>query len=196
MSLCINRFLSVMRSVSVIGIVVALMLCSTDLRAQSKKVTIVSSSATVGQVLKDIESQTGYLFVYNTSDIDVSGNVSLNLKDVAVSQVLEKILANQDVKWHLEGRYIKIMKHSSEAPKAAGEGSTAVGSILVKGKVTGVDGEPLIGASVIIKGTTNGVITGVDGSFSIEIPSKGAVIVASYLGFLDKEVETSGKLIC
>ena len=193
MSFCINRFLSVMRNVSVIGIVVALMLCSTDLGAQTKKVTIVSSSATVGRVLKDIESQTGYLFVYNTSDIDVSENVSLNLKDVAVSEVLEKILANQDVKWHLEGRYIKIMKHSSEAPKAAGEGSTAVGSILVKGKVTGVDGEPLIGASVIIKGTTNGVITGVDGSFSIEIPSKGAVIVASYLGFLDKEVETSGK---
>ena len=182
-----------MRNVSVIGIVVALMLCSTDLGAQTKKVTIVSSSATVGQVLKDIESQTGYLFVYNTSNIDVSENVSLNLKDVAVSEVLEKILANQDVKWHLEGRYIKIMKHSSEPPKAAGEGSTAVGSILVKGKVTGVDGEPLIGASVIIKGTTNGVITGVDGSFSIEIPSKGAVIVASYLGFLDKEVETSGK---
>ena len=103
MSLCINRFFFFLRSVSVIGIVVALMLCSTDLRAQSKKVTIVSSSATVGQVFKDIESQTGYLFVYNTSDIDVSGNVSLNLKDVAVSQVLEKILANQDVKWHLEG---------------------------------------------------------------------------------------------
>ena len=137
MNLYINRFLSAMRNFAGISIIVAFMLCSTDLRAQSKKVTIVSSSITVGQVLKDIESQTGYLFVYNTSDVDVSKKVSLNCKDVAVSQVLERILADQNVKWHLEGRYIKILRQSSEQKDA--NQSTANNLIRIKGKVSGAD---------------------------------------------------------
>ena len=191
MNLYINRFLSAMRNFAGISIIVAFMLCSTDLRAQSKKVTIVSSSITVGQVLKDIESQTGYLFVYNTSDVDVSKKVSLNCKDVAVSQVLERILADQNVKWHLEGRYIKILRQSS-VQKDANQ-STANNLIRIKGKVSGADGEPLIGAGVMIKGTSTGVITDSDGAFNMEIPSGGAVIVASYLGYADKEIETLGK---
>ena len=185
MNLYINRFLSAMRNFAGISIIVAFMLCSTDLRAQSKKVTIVSSSITVSQVLKDIESQTGYLFVYNTSDVDVSKKVSLNCKDVAVSQVLERILADQNVKWHLEGRYIKILRQSPEQKEA--NQSTANNLIRIKGKVSGADGEPLIGAGIMIKGTSTGVITDSDGTFNMEIPSNGAVIVASYLGFADTE---------
>ena len=110
MSPSINRFLSVIRKLAGIGITAAMILCSADVGAQSKKVSLVSSSSTVGQVLKDIEAQTGYLFVYNTSDIDVSKKVSLNFKDAAVSQVLDSVLDGHNVKWHFEGRYIKIMK--------------------------------------------------------------------------------------
>ncbi|MGN1231980.1 MAG: carboxypeptidase-like regulatory domain-containing protein, partial [Candidatus Cryptobacteroides sp.] len=159
--------------------------------AQSKKVTIVSPSSTVGQVLKDIETQTGYLFVYNTSDVDVARKVSLNFTDTAVSQVLGDILAGQGLKWNLEGRYIKILKLGSEQ-NAAGQG-TANGPMQIKGKVYGADGEPLIGASLLIKGTNTGVITDMDGSFNMEIPSGEAVLVASYLGYVDKEIETRGK---
>lgn len=188
MSPSINRFLSVIRKLAGIGIAAAFMLCSADLGAQSKKVSIVSPSSTLGQVLKDIETQTGYLFVYNTSDIDVSKNVSLNFKDVAVSQVLETVLAGQNVKWHFEGRYIKILK--SAPVNNAGE--KAGGPVKIQGKVTAADGEPLIGASIMLKGTSTGVITDMDGQFTMEIPSRGAVLVASYLGFVDQEFEAVG----
>lgn len=193
MSLYINRFLSVMRNFTGIGIIVAFVLCSTDLGAQSKEVTIVSSSATVAQVFKDIESQTGYLFVYNTSDVDVSKKVSLSCKDLAVSKVLENILSGQNVKWQLEGRYIKILKQDTERNKTSQV--AANGPVLIKGKVSSADGEPLIGASIMIKGTTTGVITDMDGLFEMEIPAKGAVLVASYLGFVDKEFEAAGGVI-
>ena len=186
MSPSINRFLSVIRKLAGIGITAAMILCSADVGAQSKKVSLVSSSSTVGQVLKDIEAQTGYLFVYNTSDIDVSKKVSLNFKDAAVSQVLDSVLDGHNVKWHFEGRYIKIMKQEPEGK------SKSNGPVKIKGKVCAADGEPLIGASIMVKGTSTGVITDMDGQFTMEIPTPGTVLVASYLGFVDQEFEAVG----
>ena len=186
MSPSINRFLSVIRKLAGIGITAAMILCSADVGAQSKKVSLVSSSSTVGQVLKDIEAQTGYLFVYNTSDIDVSKKVSLNFKDATVSQVLDSVLDGHNVKWHFEGRYIKIMKQEPEGK------SKSNGPVKIQGKVCAADGEPLIGASIMVKGTSTGVITDMDGQFTMEIPTPGTVLVASYLGFMDQEFEAVG----
>ena len=186
MSPSINRFLSVIRKLAGIGITAAMILCSADVGAQSKKVSLVSSSSTVGQVLKDIEAQTGYLFVYNTSDIDVSKKVSLNFKDATVSQVLDSVLDGHNVKWHFEGRYIKIMKQEPEGK------SKSNGPVKIQGKVCAADGEPLIGASIMVKGTSTGVITDMDGQFTMEIPTPGTVLVASYLGFVDQEFEAVG----
>ena len=186
MSPSINRFLSVIRKLAGIGITAAMILCSADVGAQSKKVSLVSSSSTVGQVLKDIEAHTGYLFVYNTSDIDVSKKVSLNFKDAAVSQVLDSVLDGHNVKWHFEGRYIKIMKQEPDGQ------SKSNGPVKIQGKVCAADGEPLIGASIMVKGTSTGVITDMDGQFTMEIPTPGTVLVASYLGFVDQEFEAVG----
>ena len=186
MSPSINRFLSVIRKLAGIGITAAMILCSADVGAQSKKVSLVSSSSTVGQVLKDIEAQTGYLFVYNTSDIDVSKKVSLNFKDATVSQVLDSVLDGHNVKWHFEGRYIKIMKQEPDGQ------SKSNGPVKIQGKVCAADGEPLIGASIMVKGTSTGVITDMDGQFTMEIPTPGTVLVASYLGFVDQEFEAVG----
>ena len=186
MSPSINRFLSVIRKLAGIGSTAAMILCSADVGAQSKKVSLVSSSSTVGQVLKDIEAQTGYLFVYNTSDIDVSKKVSLNFKDAAVSQVLDSVLDGHNVKWHFEGRYIKIMKQEPDGQ------SISNGPVKIQGKVCAADGEPLIGASIMVKGTSTGVITDMDGQFTMEIPTPGTVLVASYLGFVDQEFEAVG----
>ena len=187
MSPSINRFLSVIRKLAGIGITAAMILCSADVGAQSKKVSLVSSSSTVGQVLKDIEAQTGYLFVYNTSDIDVSKKVSLNFKDAAVSQVLDSVLDGHNVKWHFEGRYIKIMKQEPDGQ------SKSNGPVKIQGKVCAAEGEPLIGASIMVKGTSTGVITDMDGQFTMEIPTPGTVLVASYLGFVDQEFEAVGE---
>lgn len=187
MSPSINRFLSVIRKLAGIGITAAMILCSADVGAQSKKVSLVSSSSTVGQVLKDIEAQTGYLFVYNTSDIDVSKKVSLNFKDAAVSQVLDSVLDGHNVKWHFEGRYIKIMKQEPDGQ------SKSNGPVKIQGKVCAAEGEPLIGASIMVKGTSTGVITDMDGQFTMEIPTPGTVLVASYLGFVGQEFEAVGE---
>jgi TonB-linked SusC/RagA family outer membrane protein len=60
----------------------------------------------------------------------------------------------------------------------------------ITGKVTSVDGEPLIGVTVVLQGTTTGTSTDVSGNYSIEVPDNGGVLIFSYVGFLSKEVPT------
>ena len=61
----------------------------------------------------------------------------------------------------------------------------------VTGKVVGEDGEPVIGASIIVKGTTVGTVTDFDGNFTLDVPSDGKQLVISYIGMKSKEVVVS-----
>ena len=63
---------------------------------------------------------------------------------------------------------------------------------MIKGKVLDVQGESIIGANVIIKGTSNGVITDIDGNFTLDNVQVGSVIQISYIGYLTKEVKITG----
>lgn len=64
-------------------------------------------------------------------------------------------------------------------------------SVSVKGQVLDADGIPVIGASILEKGTTNGVITDIDGNYSLNVSSKNAVIVISYIGYKTVELKAS-----
>lgn len=62
----------------------------------------------------------------------------------------------------------------------------------IKGTVVDVNGEPIIGANVLVKGTTNGMITDIDGNFTLEVPAN-AVLQVSYIGYITQEIKVSGK---
>lgn len=64
----------------------------------------------------------------------------------------------------------------------------------VSGTITDNRGEPIIGANVVQKGTTNGIITDVDGNFSLEIP-EGTTLVISYIGYLSQEIHTGNQYV-
>jgi hypothetical protein len=63
----------------------------------------------------------------------------------------------------------------------------------VTGKVTEASGEPLIGANVYLKGTTTGTTTDIDGSYSIDVPSETTILVFSYIGYTDQEIEVGNR---
>ena len=88
------------------------------------------------------------------------------------------------MKFAFENDYIVLTKNSLLSIKQQGK--------KVTGSVTDSSGEPVIGANVVVKGTTNGTITDVDGKFSLEIPDK-AVLVISYIGYLTREVSVNGQ---
>ena len=144
--------------------------------AQSVPVTLRVSDAPLEQVLSAIEKQTTYLFVYD-KNVDVACRVSIDVKDTPLNNVLNTLFQSSDIAYAVENTSIVL---SQKAP-AAQPGQP----VTVTGKVVDASGMPVIGATVIVKGTTIGTSTGVDGDFSLQVPppSADAVLEINYLGY-------------
>lgn len=149
--------------------------------SQNARVSINKSNTQLEKILDEIESQTDYLFIYN-NQIDVNRKVSVKAKTKPVSVVLDNLFKNAGIEYEMEGTHI-VLSAKEVNTVAAVEQQTRT----VTGRIVDNMGEPIIGANVVVKGTTNGTVTDFDGNFSIEADSK-SVLNISYIGYLTKEI--------
>lgn len=152
-----------------------------SVRASDSKVSINANGIALENVLKSIEQQTKYRFIYSKETINVSVPVTLSVKDEALTTVLDQLLTKHDIVYTFDKKQIVLNKKSAKANSQKG-----VQSVNNKVKVTGVvsdsQGEPLIGASVVANNGTGGVTTDIDGNYTIDIPL-GTQLTFSYVGF-------------
>ncbi|MCL3850551.1 TonB-dependent receptor [Parabacteroides sp. GYB001] len=148
--------------------------------SQNARVSITRSNTHLEDILSEIESQTDYLFIYN-NQVDISKKLSIKVKNKPVSEVLDNLLKNMGVSYAMEGTHIVLTK-KADTPLLVQQQAKNV-----TGTVVDVNGDPVIGANVVVKGTTNGTITDIDGQFAIEADAK-SVLDVSYIGYLTKEV--------
>ncbi|MDR1203269.1 MAG: TonB-dependent receptor [Tannerellaceae bacterium] len=146
--------------------------------SQNARVNINKKNVQLDEILAEIESQTDYLFIYNNY-VNVNRKVSANVKNKPVSEVLSNLLANTDIDYVMEGTHILLSKRA--APIVQQDGRQ------VSGTVTDTNGEPIIGANVVEKGTNNGIITDVNGRFNLRI-SPNATLNISYIGYITREI--------
>src|SRR5690242_12359965 len=150
--------------------------------AYAQKVTLVEKDVSLRKVFREIRKQTGYNFIYTSKVISQASEVSLDVKNADVRQVLNRCFAHQPLTYVIEDRII-IIKAKPAAATAVSPPQKEVG-----GQVTdSVSGKPLAGVSVQIKGTAEGTVTDEAGRFSLEV-SNDAVLVFSSLGFQKKEI--------
>lgn len=146
------------------------------------KITLNLRDVEFKKVLTVIESQSDYRFMFSNRNIPSDNKVDINVKDAQITTVMDLILNNSGYTYQeLSNNLIVIM------PKGA-----QLKAIKVTGKVLDQTGEALIGASVKIKGTSDGVATDENGAFTISVPDD-AILVISYVGFKTQEVPVSGK---
>ena len=158
--------------------------------SQNARVSIKKTNVPLEEILNEIERQTDYLFMYSNA-VDVKRHASIHVSEKPVSEVLNQLLGNQ-VLYEMEGTHIILSdKHSPRNTIIVQQED----KIPVKGKITDMAGEPIIGASILEKGTTNGIITDLNGGFSLDV-SPGAILVISYIGYAKQEVKViSGKTL-
>ncbi|NDV57689.1 SusC/RagA family TonB-linked outer membrane protein [Bacteroides sp. 519] len=148
---------------------------SGKIHSQNAKVTITQSDIKVNDLLNLIESQTNYLFVYNKRNIDLRRRVNIDIKEKTVSEVLSEVFKNTGIKYIMEGDNI-ILTKSKELPVLQQN------SVVIKGNVTDMKGEEIIGATVVEYGTRNGAITNASGNFTITVSPETELLI-SYLGY-------------
>lgn len=153
----------------------------------AQTVSFGSNKVTLKSAFEKIEQSSKYKVAYNSSQLDANRTVTLTKKSDDVFGMLNQLLKGTNCTYELEGNYIIIK--SQHKGKAQSHGK----KIKVKGVVKDETGEPVIGATVMEKGSANnGVITDIDGNYTIEIASDGLLAV-SYIGCKDQEIKVSGR---
>ena len=156
-----------------------------NLSIYSQSISLKMSNVSVKKAMTELQTKSGYSFVYIAGDVDTDRTVSVNasqLKD-AVAQILK----GQNVSYEIQGKNIVIKKGTQQA--------TSKKKRKVSGTVKDVNGEPIIGATIMEEGTTNGTITDFDGNFVLEV-ADGAELDISYIGYQTQKLQAkSGKAL-
>ena len=147
---------------------------------QQSEVTLSTEQTSLKQLFEVIEQQTNLSFIYNSEELNLNRKVALPKGTQSVEKVLETVFQHTGLSYTVNDRYIILKK--AENRQAAPQQTKKV-----QGKVTDAKGEPIIGANVIIKGTSKGTITGLDGEFELEVSGKSSLLI-TYIGFVQKEV--------
>jgi len=158
---------------------VVLQLSAENGYAQRTHIAISMNNVSVEQVLNKIEETSDYVFLYNDKTIQKNRIVSVKSKSGKITDILDDIFRGTNISYTVIDKQI-ILSKSNKADQ-----SSKV--IQVNGKVKDVSGEPLIGVSVLVKGTANGTVTDLDGKFSLTV-SVGNVLEFSYVGYTPQTV--------
>ena len=146
------------------------------IQAQNQKVTLPQRQITLLSAFEEIEKQTKLNVAYNEAAIDINRNITVDVKDKTLAEALNAVLKGTNTSFRIQGKQIIIIPVATQSP-----------SRTYNGTVTDVNGDPVIGAGIIEKGTTNGALSDVNGKFSIEAPV-GSTLTVSYLGYSTQEM--------
>jgi len=153
----------------------------------SQQITISIRNATLEKVFSEIERQSGYTVWYEKEYIAKLGRVDIDLKEATIEKTLDVCLKDQPLSYSIVARMIVIRK--KEIEKSPNPPAPAV----FKGRVVNEKGEPMAGASVLVKGTNRGVSTDRDGTFELKDIDERTIIVVSFTGYESQEIKIESK---
>ena len=154
--------------------------------SQNMRVSIHVTNTEAHKILDEIEKQTDYLFIYNNQEVNLNQEISLNVNKQTVKNVLAEIFNNTKVTYAIEGRNIMLMK------KSMSNSGMQQKNRKITGTITDPMGSPIIGANIIVKGSTQGTITDLDGKYSIEVGGN-SILQISYIGYNTLEIPVTNQ---
>ena len=148
---------------------------------QERTVTLNLSKVPLNTALKEIEKQTSMSVVYNTNDVDINRIISIKVSKESLNNVMNQLFKGINTSFSIVDNHIVL---SAKNIKVDQQKKTPIAA---SGTITDAKGEPLIGVSVLVKGTSNGTITDMDGNFKIQA-AKGDVLEVSYIGYASQAI--------
>src|SRR5574344_1458349 len=179
-----------------LGILLLLFFSGEPLSAQSNLCTITVRNKTIVQTVKMIEKATGYSFFYAENLPGLNKRVSVSAKKEPIQDVLDKVFRGTAIAYKMQGeKQIVLSEKRKETVREKRVSQEVTPTITVKGKVTGNNGEPLVGVTVTTPEKDNGTITDVNGNYSLSLTKK-TTLTFSYIGYDPHSVNVgSSKLL-
>ncbi len=175
-------------------LIISLFRVQAGIYSQNTLISLNLKSVKVIMALEKIESQSQFKFLVNENVIHDFGLVSIKIKRKRIEKVLDELFSDTNITYKIIDRQIVLRKrrmNNKVVPKTIEKKNYLQSSI--QGTITDEKGQPLPGASIIEKGTTNGAQSDFDGNFSLLLVNQNATLVISYIGFATKEVVIDGQ---
>lgn len=169
------------------AVLCAFMLVSSGVLAMAQ-ITLTLRNRPMREVIKEIEKVSDYRFFYNDDLPGLNARISVNVKDGSIQNVLAQIAEQASVSYVLKDNSQIVL--SSKAASIQQQQKK-----VISGVVLDQSGEPIIGANVVERGTTNGTITDLDGRYSLEVSSDRATLQISYIGYNTLEMAIAGNSV-
>ncbi|MGL4410607.1 MAG: TonB-dependent receptor [Bacteroidales bacterium] len=163
-------------------LILAILLPKGELVAQSKDVSVSVVNTTLKQLFDQIEKSTVYRFAYLDNVLPAENDVTISVNNESIDSFLDQVLSSRGLTYSKTGNTFSISKRTATVRR----------NVAISGVVKDPAGEPVIGANVIVNGTTTGTVTDYDGNFSLEVPENSRLKI-SYIGMADMLVDTRGK---
>ena len=181
----IKKGLIIMKITLLLILISTFNLLATDTYSQTARVSLNLSQTSLKQALKEIEKSSEFYFLYNNELVDVERKVDIEAENEQINTILDQLFANQDVKYAVYDRQIVISPANMPLPQEVQR--------KISGKVTDQSGASLPGVSVIVKGTTSGVITDANGNYSLANIPVNATLQFSFVGMKMQEIAVGNK---
>jgi TonB-linked SusC/RagA family outer membrane protein len=161
-----------------------------NLRAQSNKISLNLTNATVNEVLNQIEAQSDYSFLVNQKLVDLNRRVDAVYVNTSIKDILEGVFKSEKVKIVVSDKQIILSPFQADNDKKSQQ------THRITGKVTDArTHESLPGVTIQVKGTTYGTTTSIDGTYTLELPSPDAVLLFSFVGYKSEEITTGNQSV-
>lgn len=157
------------------------------------QISLNEENKSVREVIKSIEKVSDYRFFYNDDLAGLNTRITVSADDASIETILAMISKQAPIAYTIKGNHQIVLSDGKSGSTistikfaANQQGKTITGTVLDHANV------PIIGANVVVKGTTNGTITDIDGHFSLEV-NKGTVLQVSYIGYQTQEITVGDK---
>lgn len=143
---------------------------------------------TIKEIINEIENNSEFIFFYLDKSIDLNRKVSINVKEQKIETILDQLFSNTENNYSISDRQIIISKKETPVNTKTNQKDTRTISGIVRDNMG-----PVTGANIVIKGTTNGTISDLDGKFTLENVPANAILQISYIGYLPQEITVNNQ---
>jgi TonB-linked SusC/RagA family outer membrane protein len=154
--------------------------------SQNARLNLDIKEATIQTVLKAIEGQSEFFFLYSSKMIDVNKKVDINVADRNITDVLDELLTGTYIKYAVRGKQILLFSKEADMSMILQQNG-------ITGRVTDEKGNPLPGVTVLVKGTTLGALTDASGKYTINNAPQNTTLIFSFIGMTTQEIPSDGR---
>ncbi|SDF04584.1 SusC/RagA family TonB-linked outer membrane protein [Chitinophaga filiformis] len=160
---------------------------------QGKPVSLTIKNSSLAEVLRQVSKKSGLYIYFQDADLEAHKNVTIDVRNKPVESVLHELLDGRGFSWVEVGENTIAVKKKPDPELERRIEGDSVSTITVTGKVVDEKGEPVIGASIAVKGSKNGTITSADGAFLLKGVKDNSSLIISNISFLTQEIAVKGR---